>query len=168
MGLNFNTLPSWAKGTIAVVTTVGVAVGVFYSVRGINKSLKRRKDEKGQTDEIDSTADELSKLNKNPSTKQKLSDSTIKSIANVIEIESETAWFSHSYYWSISSQLNKLKNNADFLALNKSFGTRIISGHFFDRDFTATLSQVIQYNLDQSDVDGLNRLLTKKGIKYKI
>jgi len=168
MGVNFNTLPSWAKGTIAVVTTVGVVVGVFYTVRGVNKLIKKKSDEEGQKDELDSAKDELDKLNKNPSTKQKLSNSTINSIANVIESESEKLSYVHFYYWTISSQLNKLQNNADFLALKRAFGTRAIDGGWFDKDITVNLSQLIQHNLGQSDVDDLNRLLTKKGIKYKI
>ena len=164
----FNNLPSWAKGTIAVIGTVGVAIGVIYGVKAV-KNIIKNKNTEGQNKEVESASTDLEALNKSSKTKQKLSNLSIQTIANAIKDESDGIGLEHNYYWSVSTQLNKLQNNADYLALVEAFGIRTInSGIYFVPDFKGTLSQVIHHALPQSDVDDLNRLLQKKGIKYRL
>ena len=167
-GNTFNNLPPWAKGTIAVVATVSVGLVAFYGVKAIKNILNNRNTE-GQNKEVSSASTDLEKLNKDPKTKQKLSDLSIQTIANAIKDESDGIGLEHSYYWAVSTQLNKLQNNADYLALVEAFGVRTInSGIYFVPDFKGTLSQVIRHALPQGDVDDLNKLLQKKGIKYRL
>jgi hypothetical protein len=168
LGSTFNNLPPWAKGTIAVVATAGFVVGAFYGIKAIRTVISNKNTE-GQDKEVKSASTDLQKLNKDPKTKQKLSNVSIQTIANAIKDESDGIGLEHNYYWSVSTQLNKLQNDADYLALVEAFGVRTInSGIYFVPDFKGTLSQVIHHALPQGDVDDLNKLLQKKGIKYRL
>ena len=158
----FKNLPPWAKGTIAVVITVGVIGGTYLTVKKIRTSIEDRK----RKDENKAVADKLTELNKNPATKQKLSDITIKSMANVIETSLNGMG---TDYWAVSTQINRLKNDADFLALKDSFGTRTInSGVYFVPDYKGNLSEVIHDEMEADEVLDLNKLIAGKGIKYRL
>ena len=168
VGSTFNSLPPWAKGTIAVVATASAVLVAFYGVKAI-KTIINNKNTQGQDKEVDSAKTDLQKLNKDAKTKQKLSNVSIQTIANAIKDESDGIGLEHNYYWAVSTQLNKLQNDADYLALVEAFGVRTInSGIYFVPDFKGTLSQVIHHALPQGDVDDLNKLLKKKGIKYRL
>jgi hypothetical protein len=168
IGSTFNSLPPWAKGTIAVIGTVGVVAIGYYGVKAV-KTFINNKNTTGQDKEVGEATSELQKLNKDSKTKQKLSKLTIETIANAIKDESDGIGLEHNYYWAVSTQLNKLQNDADYLALVDAFGVRTInSGIYFVPDFKGTLSQVIHHALPQGDVDDLNKLLKKKGIKYRL
>lgn len=158
----FKNLPPWAKGTMAVVITLGVVGGTYFTVKKIKTSIEDRR----RRDENKAVEDELTKLNKNPSTKQKLSDITIKSMANVIETSFNGIG---TDYWAVSTQLDRLKNDADFLALKNSFGIRIInSGVYFVPDFKGNLSEAIHNEMSADEVLDLNKLIASKGIKYRL
>jgi hypothetical protein len=158
----FKNLPPWAKGAIAVTVTVGLVGGVYFTVKKIKDSIEDR----NRRDESKAVEDELSKLNNNSATKQKLVQSSIESIANIIETSANGMG---TDYWAISTQINRLKNDADFLALQKAFGTRTInSGVYLVPDFKGNLSQVLRDEMSADEVLDLNKLLSKKGIKYRL
>lgn len=158
----FKNLPTWAKGTIAVTITVGVVGGAYFTFKKIKTSIEDRK----RRDENKAVQDELSRLNNNSATKQKLSDISIKSMANIIETSFDGMG---TDYWAISTQIDRLKNDADFLALRNAFGTRTInSGIYLVPDFKGNLSEVIHNEMSSDEVLDLNKLIAKKGIKYRL
>ena len=158
----FKNLPPWAKGTIAVVITAGVIGGTYFAIKKIRMSIEDRK----RRDENKAVKDKLAELNKNPSTKQKLSDISIKSMANIIETSFNGMG---TDYWAVSTQIDRLKNDADFLALKEAFGTRAInSGVYLVPDFKGNLSEAIHDEMSADEILDLNKLIAGKGIKYRL
>lgn len=158
----FKNLPPWAKGTMAVVITLGVIGGSYLTIKKIRTSIEDRK----RRDENKAVTDKLDELNKNPSTKQKISDISIKSMANIIETSFNGIG---TDYWAVSTQIDRLKNDADFLALKEAFGTRTInSGVYFVPDFKGNLSETIHNEMSADEVLDLNKLIAGKGIKYRL
>lgn len=162
LGTTFNGLPSWAKGTISVILVAGVIGGAYLTFKKIQTIVQDRK----RRDEEKAITDKLAELNKNPSTKQKLSDISIKSMANVIHTSLNGMG---TDYWAVSTEINRLKNDADFLALKEAFGTRTInSGVYLVPDFKGSLSECIRDEMSADEVLDLNKLIAGKGIKYRI
>ena len=158
----FKNLPPWAKGTMAVVLTAGVIGGTYLAIKKIRTSIEDRK----RRDENKAVTDKLAELNKNSSTKQKLSDISIKSMANIIETSFNGMG---TDYWAVSTQIDRLKNDADFLALKEAFGTRDInSGVYLVPDFKGNLSEAIHNEMSADEVLDLNKLIAGKGIKYRL
>ena len=158
----FKNLPPWAKGTMAVVITVGVIGGTYLAIKKIRTSIEDRK----RRDENKAVTDKLTELNKNPSTKQKISDISIKSMANIIETSFNGMG---TDYWAVSTQIDRLKNDADFLALKEAFGTRTInSGVYLVPDFKGNLSESIHNEMSADEILDLNKLIAGKGIKYRL
>ena len=158
----FKNLPPWAKGTMAVVITVGVIGGTYLTIKKIRTSIEDRK----RRDENKAVTDKLTELNKNPSTKQKISDISIKSMANIIETSFNGIG---TDYWAVSTQIDRLKNDADFLALKEAFGTRTInSGVYLVPDFKGNLSESIHNEMSADEILDLNKLIAGKGIKYRL
>ena len=158
----FKNLPPWAKGTIAVVITAGVIGGTYLAIKKIRTSIEDRK----RRDENKAVTDKLDELNKNPSTKEKLYDISIKSMANIIETSFNGIG---TDYWAVSTQIDRLKNDADFLALKEAFGTRTInSGVYLVPDFKGNLSEAIHDEMSADEILDLNKLIAGKGIKYRL
>lgn len=169
MAGNMNSLPSWAKGTMAVIITSGVIVGAFFAVKGIKKIIERRSGgtDTSQTAEVKTTEDELNALNKNAKTKQRLTDSQALAIANTIDSAMQNLGTDEQ---TIKDQFYKLYNDADFLAVQSAFGKRLIkSGSVvFVEDVKLTLIPALRSELDEYWIGLINTILKKKNIKYRI
>jgi len=65
--------------------------------------------------------------------------------------------------------IGSLRNNADFLKLKEAFGTREYTGGFLPGFVSPdlTLDGWIQQELDGSDINELNSILSRKGITYR-
>ena len=144
----FNSLPTWAKGTIAVVVTAGVVIGVYYSVKGIQKAIQNL-DNRNNKDEVNASEDELTKLNKDPKTRQKITTVQAESYANAID--------SMMNGYGTDSQGIKdiwyhVSNDADVQAIIKAFGIRTISSGNWnpEPDFKGTLSGAMRNELDSA------------------
>jgi hypothetical protein len=68
----------------------------------------------------------------------------------------------------IFAQFRKLKNNEDFLELNRVFGTRVIPSGYYLGEQKGDLRTLLRYELSDEDILQLNRLLESKGIKSRI
>lgn len=117
---SFTGLPNWAKGVIAV----GVVAGVGYLVYKLYKAAKDAKETKDSKEEVQEVKQELNALNQNPSTKQTLSVSDAKAIANKI-FEAMDGYGTDET--AILQQLLRLKNQADWLAIRQEWGVREVS-----------------------------------------
>lgn len=175
MAGNFKNLPPWAKGTVAVALTIGGGIAVFYAVRGIRNLVSSISESKGQREELSTASDELKQLNKSNSTKQTLTGSQLASMANNIQKALSGAGTDEQ---TVYAQFSKLKNDADFLALEKAFGVRKIDDYTVDAFLTeslfgnttskGTLSQLIHGDMESDEIKYINGILSKKKIKYKI
>lgn len=169
MAKGFEGLPGWAKGTIAVLVTAGGIIGVFYGVRAVRNQIKKSQGgtDRGQGQELDTAENELSDLNKDSKTKQKLSSSQALAIANTIDESMQGIGTDEQ---TIKDQFYKLSNDADFLAVQKAFGKRLIkSGSIvFVEDIRLTLIPALHNELDAYWIGLINDILRKKNIKYRI
>ena len=162
-------LPSWAKGTIAVIITASVVVGTVFAIKVIRKSIEIKKagTEPAQKEEVETAESELSKLNKSTSTKQKITNSQALAIANIIDSSMQGLGTDEQ---SIKDQFYKLSNDADFLAVQKAFGKRLIrSGSVvFVEDVRLTLIPALHNELSDYWINLINKILKTKSIKYRI
>jgi len=69
---------------------------------------------------------------------------------------------------AIYQVFNRLKTNGDFLALAKEWGnpTRRFYEYFVPMDLT--LVQMLRYDMSDGECQVVNRILAKKGIKYRV
>lgn len=144
-----------------------IALGVTaYLVVRLFKGGKQFIDDKPFNTEAQETANELQVLNQNPSTKQTISNSQAMAFANKI-------WScmngKGTYEEELIGVFNHLKNNADFLAVNKAYAVRTIySKTYFVDDFRGTMLGAIADELDVEYIKRINAILAKKGIKRRV
>lgn len=68
---------------------------------------------------------------------------------------------------TIKKELQKLKSKDDWDALVRAFGTRTISSgtwNVFQSDFTGTLPDCLNDELDSSELESVNQILSKIGV----
>lgn len=160
---SFTSLPTWAKGIIGVAV-VGVTI---YAIYKIQKKITEAKQDKPNKSEGKEVENELVALNQNPNTKQTISPSQALSIANTI-YNSMIGLGTDEY--AIYGQFYILRNNADFLAVQKAYGTRTVpSGSIaFVTDFKGTLVSTLRNELNADEAQTINKILAKKKIKFRI
>lgn len=154
---SFQGLPPWAKGAIAVGTTVivgFVAYKIFKKLSGTDS-----------TDRAEAAAVETELSQEVKKTGLTYPESQYKSFASQIEIAGFDVGTDEDAIYSVFS---KLKNNADFLALTQAWGkpNRKVYDWGIGRDMT--LAQYIRYEMSESEVRKINTILNSKGIKYRV
>jgi hypothetical protein len=144
-------------------------VGFGLAVYLIFKLIKKQKDmkiDKPFENEAQATANDLATLNKNPYTKQSISDSQAKAYANKIWTCMEGKG---TYENELIGVFYHLKNTADFLAVEKAYDVRTIhSKTYFVDDFRGNMVAGITSELDVTEIKKINSILSKKGIKRTV
>jgi hypothetical protein len=155
----FKGLPMWAKGVVAIVIVGGIGI-VGYT---IYKKIQSQTDKKDDRQQLNAEEKELSQMSVKPT----LSKAQAEAIANAI-FAAFDGWATDEQ--AIYSQLGKLKNNADWLLLSTSYGTRKIpSGRGNPApDFTGTLIGALNDELDPFERAKVNQILKKNGVTYTI
>jgi hypothetical protein len=147
------------------VQLVGFAVGIYIVFRLI-KGGSQKLEDKPFSSENQETANELQVLNQNPSTKQSISNSQAMSYANKIWSCMEGKG---TYEDELVGVFYHLKNTADFLAVEKAYGTRTIhSKTYFVEDFRGTMLSAITDELGVEYIAKINKILAAKGIKRRV
>ena len=175
-------LPPWAKG---VITVGGLAV-TYFAVRGIWKKIKSSADfEKARKTQKEFKTD-LSQFIKEgikpsyPASQYKAwADQIQTQFAgcdwqnNVFDMSDPVFGWAGTYSGSgkkLVQIIKELKNNSDFASLVDAYGIRKYDqcGFWpFATDFTGNLHKAVQDELDTGEINGINKLLAKKGITYK-
>jgi hypothetical protein len=155
-----------AKQINLVTTLVEVAalsIGTYFAIKGIKKLVAK---EKGK-EEVKTASSLLNKLNRNPSTRQTLTDFQLQSFANGLFTAMDGYQTDEPYIYNVFSSMN---NNADVLGLSKAYGIREISSGAWNPEpnFKGTLSGALVNELDTDELKHLNDILKKKGISLKI
>jgi hypothetical protein len=145
------------------VAGFGLAVYIIYK---LVKKQQEIKVDKPFTNEAQATANDLEALNKNPYTRQKISDAQAKAFANKIWTCMEGKG---TYENELISVFYHLKNDADFLAVEKAYGVRTIhSKTYFVDDFRGNMIAGIVSELSVDEIKRINTILSKKGIKRRV
>lgn len=172
----YNGLPQYARAVVVIGSMVLGYVAVK-SVIGVVKDIKLKSDAKKRVAEYDKELGETSSRPSFPNTQYGSWANAIQaafegcdytSVGGSIPIYGSWGYWSDSgsAVWNI---IDAIKNDADFLMLNKTYGTRTISksivcgGDYENFDLTAAVSA----QLNQRERNGINELLKKKGIKYR-
>lgn len=148
------------------VQVLGISL-IAYVTYKIIKKINQAPVDRPNVSENQQTSNELQMLNQNPSTKQKITNSQAFSMANSIFQAMAGLGTDED---AIISQFYLLTNNADYLALQKAFGTRNIpSGSIvFVSDFKGTLAPALRNELSATDCSRINNILKAKKIKYRV
>jgi hypothetical protein len=147
------------------VQVVGFAVGIYIIYRLIKGVNTFQQDQQFQSEE-QSTANELTQLNKNPYTRQKITESQAKSYANKLYQAMNGLGTDEQQIYSV---FYKLQNNADYLAIQNAFGTKTISsGSYFIGDVRGTMVTCLSSELDIDETKKVNDILRSKKIKFRI
>jgi hypothetical protein len=173
----WNGLPTWAKGTIAVG---GVAI-VYFAARGLwNQFRKSTETAKGR-ETIREQKNEINQLQRQ-GLRPTFGESQYKSWADRLQKQYDGIdWKNNAFdynipvlgTWSGSGKVTaqivtQLKNNLDFLKLQEAWGVRTYDqAGLWTGDFTGTLSQAVNDELDEGEVNALNNILKKNGITYR-
>lgn len=147
------------------VQLVGFSLGVYIIYKLVKKQQQNVID-KPFTTETQATANDLEVLNKNPYTRQKISDSQAKAFANKIWTCMEGMG---TYENELVGVFYNLKNDADFLAVEKAYGVRTIhSKVYFVPDFRGNMTSALTDELTIDYIKKINTILSKKGIRRRV
>jgi hypothetical protein len=179
----YKELPPWARGVIAVG---GLAV-VYFTARAIINKIKENqslKDAKKTQQEFQDDLSDLKKRGVNPtfpaSQYQGWADQIEKQFSgcdfqqNVFDMSDPLFFWAGTYSGSgknLVSILKNFKNDADFASLVTAYKVRTYDqcGTWpFAGDFTGNLFAAISDELDQGEKDGINSMLAKQGITYRV
>lgn len=157
-------LPTWAKGAIAVG---GVAI-VYFTARAIVKKIIGNKGTKQQRATIQDVKNELQQT-QNQGVKPTLNDSQFKSMADSIQNAFEGCDPLETSQNTVNRAVKQLKNNADWLKLVEAYGVRTHDQCGWGTgDFTGNLYAAIEDELDSAEKSYVNKLLSERGITYKV
>jgi len=148
------------KKIVLVIGGIIATVIIFRALKGFVKKQDSR-------EEVREAYNELEQANLSPVTRQKISDFQAQQYANTLFTAmngygtDETAIFGVFY---------KLYNNADFLAVSKSFGVREISSGYLNPEpnTKGTMTECLHSELGYDDRKKVNDILKKKKIKFRI
>jgi len=142
-----------------LIGAVGV-VGTYLVLRKFQTEIKAFLNKRKQSQNVISELDKALQ-------KQTLTFplSQYDSFANIIETASFDLGTDEQAIYQV---FNRLKNNADYLALTKAWGnpTRRFYDFFIPMDFT--LPQMIRYEMSDSEIQVINKILATKGITYRV
>jgi hypothetical protein len=71
-----------------------------------------------------------------------------------------------TYVWDITSVIKEMRNQADWNALQKAYGTRKLKSGYWGKDFTGNLKDSLYDELSTSEMKNLVDALAEKGISY--
>ena len=175
----WNTLPTWAKGVIAVG---GLTAGYFAVRSFLNKIQK----DASRKDQIRTQQNQENELQQNIDNGIRLTFPMSQYTQWADELEAQFDGCDISFNlpidpdlwgldnWSYSGAklaniVQTFENNSDFLALSTAWGAE----RTYDQcgwgtgDFSGNLSQSVTDELSQNEINALNRRLSEKGITYK-
>jgi hypothetical protein len=168
MTKGFNSLPNWAKGTIAVIGVATIVYAGWLVKKGIDKLIAGRDERK----EDEAQKDELEKL-EDAGIKPTLSDSMAYGLSNTIKTLLDGCESSGSELEVMEQILASVNNQADWVKLQKVFGKKSIDNCGWGTgDTEYDLRSLLTDQLDGFDwsftmyIDVLKEGLQAKGITF--
>jgi hypothetical protein len=164
----YSELPTWAKGTVAVVA-VGSLVLLGIAIRNAIKTGKGNKEDKEFGKE---TQEELDLL-LNQGVQPTLSDAQATSLANLVESSLSGCELSGTEEQVVKSILAGVQNQADWVKLQNVYGIRTTDNcGYWTGDTKEDLKGILTSNLDGFDwsftlyINVLKKGLQNKGINW--
>lgn len=162
-GLENTVVYSQTKTGGKVIKIVLIGIGIYFAYKLAQNLIKT----KPQREEIADASTELDKLNSQSATRQTISKSQAESLATTLHTAMDGYGTDED---AILSIFYKLKNNADFLALQKAYRTREISSGAWNPEpnFKGTMAPSLRSELSNDWIKKINNLLIKKKITYRV
>ena len=148
---------------LKIVMLVGGAIGLVVLYKALSGFVSNQNGRQ----EIQGASDELDRLNQSPATRQKMSGYQAEQTANAI-FTAMDGWDTNVD--AINVAFRQMKNNADFLAVSKAFGTRKISSGQWNpvNDMKGTMTQCLQDELKVSERAKVNDIMRARNIRFRI
>jgi hypothetical protein len=152
------------KRPIKTVIAIGIGAGVAYGMykivgKELAEAIKKKKNTKLFDEEID------------PKINASYKPSQFITWADKLEDSFNSNWLDQTDEAAIYGIMRKLKNNTDWLELNKAYGLRSYYDPFNITYITGkdiNLVKALQMELDTKEKNQVNYILKSKGIKYRI
>lgn len=158
--MNWKSLPTWAKGTIAVLTLLAVGGIGFAIYRGVKKGIERAKEGK----EGREAKDELKEAEKegiNPTINEAEAQSKVSALISAATGCDPLGQGATQIIEIIKS----LKNKADFYLLSSTFGTKTWDEcGYLSGDVTGSLTSLLIEELDSGQISEVRTHLSSIGI----
>ena len=158
---SFTGMPMWAKGVIGILVT-GVAIYVGYKVY---KGFKVAKENQGANQQNQATTDELVQLQ---SQGQKPTLTKVQQLALANKMFTAMDGYGTDKT-TLFQALVSIPTYLDLLGVMQAYGVREISSGTGNPEpnFKGTLSAALVSELSTADLQAINMVLAKKGIKFK-
>jgi hypothetical protein len=152
------------KRPIKTVIAIGIGAGVAYGMykiiqKELAEAIKKKKNKKMFDEEID------------PKIKASYKPTQFVTWADKLEDSFNSNFLDQTDEASIYSIMRKLKNNTDWLELNKAYGLRSYYDPFSLTYITGkeiNLVKALQMELDTKEKNQVNYILKSKGITYRV
>lgn len=167
----FSQLPTWAKGTIAVVGVLGLVVIGLWIRKGIKNLSENRDERKDERDLVSNAQQELNQLQQQ-GVSTTLSDLDAQTLCNTIVTLLNDCEMSGSEAQVVDGILAKVNNQADWVKLQQVFGRRNIEDCMSWTTTNYDLKSLLTDQLDKFDwsftlySNILKKGLEKKGITF--
>jgi hypothetical protein len=151
-------IPSWAKGLLAVAGVIAVGAAAY----GIYSWNKNRIANAGANAETGAAGDELKALSAK-GVKITRPQSQIDAVANSFFVAMDGYGTNRDAIYEAAAQI---RNQADMVAIKKSYGIRELSSGAFNPEpnFKGSLSEALTFKLNKNQKYALNLMLAKKGV----
>lgn len=156
-----NELPTWSKGVIALI----VAGGGAFALYKLYSYLKARSEQSEQRGEITATQKKLDD-EKKAGRGGGITDLEAEQIANKLQTAFNGYGTDNKAIYNLFAQI---KNDYDLTNVRKFYGIREISsgrGNIAP-NFTGTLDQTIIEEMSTKEIQNINLMLAKKGIRNR-
>jgi hypothetical protein len=166
----FSELPAWAKGTIAVigvVTLVGIGWLIRKGIKNLSENAEERQEDKNLEQNTQQALNQLQGQGVSPT----LSDLDAQTLATTIQTLLNDCELTGSENLVVTSILEKVNNQADWVKLQQVFGRRTI-GNCGWGETNYDLKGLLTDQLDKIDwnwdlfITKLKKGLTSKGITF--
>ena len=146
-----------------ILLVVGGVIGAIIIIRAL-KGFTKKQDSR---EEVREAYNELEEMNESPTTRQKITAFQAQQYANTI-FGAMDGYGTDEV--AINGVFYRIFNDADFLAVSKSFGIREISSGRFNPEpnMKGTMTQCLHNELDWEERKTVNNILKKKKIRFRI
>lgn len=152
----WSSLPTWAKGTIAVVSVLAVGAIGFAIYKGVKKAIEKGKEGK----EGRESKDELQQL-ENSGIKPTFSDAEAQAKVSSLISAANECDPTGSGATQIISIMKGLKNEADYHKLSATFGTKTWDECLWGTgDVTGSLTTLLTEELDSGQLSDVRKHLS--------
>jgi hypothetical protein len=151
-----------SRGKKIVLVIGGIIAGVI-----ILRALKGFTKKQDSREEVREAYNELEQANTNPSTRQKITPFQAQQYANTLFTAMNGYGTDEVAIYAV---FYRLSNDADFLAVSKSFGVREVSSGNLNPEpnMKGTMTECLHNELDWFERNKLNDILKKKKIKFRV